>query len=206
LAAGFHPEVEQSRQRCRQSSRSPGLDSLIEPVRNRLPSAALVAGALSLGRSFSSLAASAAISRRALTIAKISVYAPNMTASGINFADTQQCACSAARRKSRELTRFYEHSMRGSGLRAAQFTLLATLIQTGPMPATRLADFLGLDRTTLTRNLRPLHRDGHVTIEDGADRRVHKVSITAKGAEAAERAYPAWRRAQDAALARPWMG
>jgi hypothetical protein len=45
LAAGFHPEVEQSRQRCRQSSRSPGLDSLIEPVRNRLPSAALVAGA-----------------------------------------------------------------------------------------------------------------------------------------------------------------
>jgi DNA-binding MarR family transcriptional regulator len=87
-----------------------------------------------------------------------------MTASGINFADTQQCACSAARRKSRELTRFYEHSMRGSGLRAAQFTLLATLIQTGPMPATRLADFLGLDRTTLTRNLRPLHRDGHVTI------------------------------------------
>lgn len=129
-----------------------------------------------------------------------------MTANGINFADTRQCACSAARRKSRELTRFYEHSMRGSGLRAAQFTLLATLIQTGPMPATRLADFLGLDRTTLTRNLRPLHRDGHVTIEDGADRRVHKVGVTAKGVEAAERAYPAWRRAQDAALARPWVG
>jgi len=126
-----------------------------------------------------------------------------MTASGINFAETRQCACSAARRKSRELTRFYEHSMRGTGLRAAQFTLLATLIQTGPTPTTRLADFLGLDRTTLTRNLRPLHRDGHVTIEDGADRRVHKVGITAKGAEAAERAYPAWRRAQDAALAKP---
>ena len=98
-----------------------------------------------------------------------------MTANAINFADTRQCACSAARRKSRELTRFYERAMRGSGLRAAQFTLLATLIQTGPTPTTRLADFLGLDRTTLTRNLRPLHREGHVTIEDGADRRVHKV-------------------------------
>jgi DNA-binding MarR family transcriptional regulator len=99
--------------------------------------------------------------------------------------------------------RFYERAMRGSGLRASQFTLLATLIQTGPMPATRLADFLGLDRTTLTRNLRPLHRDGLVTIEDGADRRVHKTAITAQGAEAARRAYPAWRKAQDAALARP---
>jgi DNA-binding MarR family transcriptional regulator len=129
-----------------------------------------------------------------------------MTASAIDFADTRQCACSAARRKSRELTRFYEQSMRGSGLRASQFTLLATLIQTGPMPATRLADFLGLERTTLTRNLRPLHRDGLVIIEDGADRRVHKIAITAKGVAAAERAFPAWRRAQDAALARPSGG
>ena len=129
-----------------------------------------------------------------------------MASDKINFAETRQCACSAARRKSRELTRFYERAMRGTGLRAAQFTLLATLIQTGQTPTTRLADFLGLDRTTLTRNLRPLHRDGHVTIEEGADRRVHKVGITAKGVEAAECAYPAWRRAQDAALAKPWAG
>jgi DNA-binding MarR family transcriptional regulator len=125
-----------------------------------------------------------------------------VTTSEIDFAETRQCACSAARRKSRELTRFYEWAMRGSGLRASQFTLLATLIQTGPMPATRLAGFLGLDRTTLTRNLRPLHRDGLVTIEDGADRRVHKAAITAKGEEAARRAYPVWRKAQDAAMAR----
>ena len=92
--------------------------------------------------------------------------------------------------------------MRGSGLRGTQFTLLATVIQTGPIPATRLADFLGLDRTTLTRNLGPLVRDGHVTITDGADRRVHKVAITAKGAEAARAAFPFWRKAQAAALAR----
>jgi DNA-binding MarR family transcriptional regulator len=125
-----------------------------------------------------------------------------MTADAIDFADTRQCACSAARRRSRELTRFYERTMRGSGLRASQFTLLATLIQTGPTPATRLADFLGLERTTLTRNLRPLLRDGFVVVEEGADRRVHKVAITAKGQEAARRAFPAWRKAQDAALAR----
>jgi DNA-binding MarR family transcriptional regulator len=125
-----------------------------------------------------------------------------MASDEIDFAETRQCACSAARRKSRELTRFYEHSMRGSGLRAAQFTLLATLIQTGPMPATRLADFLGLDRTTLTRNLRPLVRDGLVIVEEGADRRVHHAAITAKGEEAARNAFPSWRKAQDAALTR----
>ena len=120
----------------------------------------------------------------------------------IDFAETRQCACSAARRRSRELTRVYELAMRGSGLRGTQFTLLATVIQTGPIPTTRLADFLGLDRTTLTRNLGPLIRDGHVTITDSADRRVHKVAITAKGAEAARAAYPFWRKAQDATLGR----
>jgi DNA-binding MarR family transcriptional regulator len=125
-----------------------------------------------------------------------------MDSDAIDFAACRDCACSAARRKSRELTRFYERAMRGSGLRASQFTLLSTLIQTGPMPATRLADFLGLERTTLTRNLRPLARDGLVVIEEGVDRRVHEVAIAAKGEEAARRAFPAWRKAQEAALAR----
>jgi DNA-binding MarR family transcriptional regulator len=136
----------------------------------------------------------------------VRVYAREMDSGAIDFAETRQCVCSAARRRSRELTRFYERAMRGSGLRGPQFTLLATLIQTGPTPTTRLADFLGLERTTLTRNLRPLVRNGHVTIEDGADRRVHKVAVTAKGVEAAERAYPAWRKAQDAALAMSAVG
>jgi DNA-binding MarR family transcriptional regulator len=125
-----------------------------------------------------------------------------MTATAIDFVACRQCACSAARRRSRELTRFYDRAMRGSGLRASQFNLLATLIQTGPVPATRLADFLGLDRTTLTRNLRPLVRDGLIIVEEGADRRVHNAAITAKGEEAARNAFPSWRKAQDAALAR----
>lgn len=86
-------------------------------------------------------------------------------------------------------------------MRGAQFTLLATLVQTGPIPTTRLADLQGLERTTLTRNLRPLVRDGLVRIDEGHDRRVHKVAITPAGEEAARRAFPFWRKAQDAALA-----
>ncbi len=82
-----------------------------------------------------------------------------------------------------------------------QFTLLATLVQTGPLPTTRLADFLGLERTTLTRNLGPLIRDGYVRIDEGEDRRVRKVAITPAGKEAARRAFPFWKKAQDAALA-----
>jgi len=96
--------------------------------------------------------------------------------------------------------------MRGAGVRGTQFTLLAMLIQTGPIPTTRLAELQGLERTTLTRNLRPLLRDGFVRVEEGEDRRVHKVAITPAGEEAARRAFPLWKKAQDAALANPSSG
>ena len=119
----------------------------------------------------------------------------------VDFVATRQCLCTAARRRSRDLTRIFEKAMRGSGVRGTQFTLLATLVQTGPIPTTRLAEFQGLERTTLTRNLSRLVRDGFVQIQEGEDRRVREVAITPAGEEAARRAYPFWKKAQDAALA-----
>jgi DNA-binding MarR family transcriptional regulator len=130
-----------------------------------------------------------------------SVYTPSMESEEVDFVACRQCVCTAARRQSRELTRAFEKAMRGSGVRGTQFTLLATLVQTGPIPTTRLADFQGLERTTLTRNLGLLVRDGLVRIDEGEDRRVRKVAITPAGEEAARRAYPFWKKAQDAALA-----
>ena len=124
-----------------------------------------------------------------------------MESEEVNFVACRQCVCTAARRQSRELTRAFEKAMRGSGVRGTQFTLLATLVQTGPLPTTRLADFQGLERTTLTRNLARLVRDGFVRIDEGEDRRVRKVAITPAGEEAARRAYPFWKKVQDAALA-----
>jgi DNA-binding MarR family transcriptional regulator len=118
----------------------------------------------------------------------------------IDFVACRQCVCTSARRRSRELSRAFEKAMRGSGVRITQFNLLATLVQTGPLPTTRLADFLGLERTTLTRNLRPLIRDGLVRVDEGEDRRVRKTAITSAGEEAARHAFPFWRKAQDAAL------
>ena len=137
----------------------------------------------------------------ALDVGNNSVYARKMESEQVDFVATRQCVCTAARRRSRDLTRAFEKAMRGSGVRGTQFTLLATLVQTGPIPTTRLADFQGLERTTLTRNLALLVRDGLVRIAEGEDRRVRKVAITPAGEEAARRAFPFWKKAQDAALA-----
>jgi len=129
------------------------------------------------------------------------VYTRNMEREEVDFVACRQCLCTAARRRSRDLTRAFEKAMRGSGVRGTQFTLLATLVQTGPIPTTRLAEFQGLERTTLTRNLSRLVRDGFVQIHEGEDRRVRKAAITPAGEGAARRAFPFWKKAQAAALA-----
>lgn len=95
------------------------------------------------------------------------------------------------------MTQHYETSLRGSGLRATQFTVLSTLAQTGPMPISKLAQFLGMERTTLTRNLVPLERRGLVeTVGGDSDARIRRVAITSAGEDAARHSLPAWKKAQ----------
>ncbi|WP_215861363.1 MarR family winged helix-turn-helix transcriptional regulator [Acidithiobacillus ferriphilus] len=94
------------------------------------------------------------------------------------------------------MTQHYEASFRGTGLRATQFTLLATLAQTGPLPLSALATMLGLERTTLTRNLGPLEKKGYVSSVADSDQRVRRIAITKKGEAAALAALDAWKQAQ----------
>jgi DNA-binding MarR family transcriptional regulator len=122
-----------------------------------------------------------------------------MTNDPIDFRLCRDCVCSAVRRSARAITHHYDEALRGSGLRITQFTILAALVQTGPMAMTRLAAFLSLERTTLTRNLKPLLRDALVELRAQKDGRVRKIAITAKGEAAARDAFPFWKGAQDSA-------
>jgi DNA-binding MarR family transcriptional regulator len=106
------------------------------------------------------------------------------------------CACKNLRRAARAVTQLYDEALRPSGLRITQFTLLVAVAMGEPVPITRLADALSLDRTTLARDLKPLTGRGLVEITAGADRRMRVVRLTGQGREALGRAYPLWRRAQ----------
>jgi DNA-binding MarR family transcriptional regulator len=112
------------------------------------------------------------------------------------FRDCAGCVCAGIRRAARAVTQHYNRRMRTTGLRGTQFSVLSVLIRRGPMPVTRLAGHLGLERTTLTRNLRPMAAKGWIAIEDSDDRRVRTVAITEAGRAMARAALPAWREAQ----------
>jgi len=93
------------------------------------------------------------------------------------------------------VTQHYEKHFRGSGLRATQFTILATLAQTGPLSISKLSDQLGLDRTTLSRNLRLIEDKGWIAALGDDDQRVRKMALTPKGIKKASAALVFWKRA-----------
>jgi len=94
------------------------------------------------------------------------------------------------------VTQTYDAALKPAGMKATQFTLLATLNGLGTLPLTQLAKALGMERTTLTRNLKPLANQGWVAIEEQDDRRVRHIVLTEAGAKALEAARPHWQRAQ----------
>jgi DNA-binding MarR family transcriptional regulator len=113
-----------------------------------------------------------------------------------NLSECAGCACFAVRRAARAITQHYDRSLRPTGLRATQFTLLTVLSLGGPQPLGRVANRLGMERTTLTRNLKPLVAEGLVTSGHEGDRRVRAIAITGKGQRRAVAAIPYWRAAQ----------
>jgi DNA-binding MarR family transcriptional regulator len=109
---------------------------------------------------------------------------------------SSHCVCFNVRRAARAITQAYDRTLAPSGLRATQVTLLVALARAGAVPFTRLAGILGMDRTTFTRNVAPLKRDGLLTMRRGPDRRVKLVAITTSGRNALAAAIPLWEQAQ----------
>lgn len=111
------------------------------------------------------------------------------------------CVCFNLRKATRLVTQLYDGVLRPSGLRTTQFTVLVAVSLGGSIPMSTLADLLGMDRTTLTRNLKSLRELGLVASAAGADRRSRLISLTGSGQAALASALPLWREAQHRATA-----
>jgi DNA-binding MarR family transcriptional regulator len=107
-----------------------------------------------------------------------------------------QCVCFNLRKAARAVTQVYDATLAPSGVRVTQFTVLVALSLSEQLSLSQIAERLVMDRTTLTRNLRPLERDGLVRIERGPDRRERYMRLTAAGRKRLDRTMPLWRRAQ----------
>lgn len=106
------------------------------------------------------------------------------------------CLCFSTRRTARALTQAFDKALAPSGLTVSQFSVLSVIGLAAPIAMRRLAAWLGMDRTTLTRALRPLERDGLVQMVEGKDRRERRMALTQAGKERLKAAMPHWQKAQ----------
>ncbi|WP_225204945.1 MarR family winged helix-turn-helix transcriptional regulator [Novosphingobium huizhouense] len=129
--------------------------------------------------------------------------------------DKQPCVATTVRKANRALTRLYESALAEHGLSLAQYSLLDTLARAKALPLARLAERELLDRSSLTRALVPLERDGLVTVVDGPARS-RVASLTDAGATRIKAARKSWTVTQATIIARigpqnwaalaPWLG
>ncbi len=110
------------------------------------------------------------------------------------------CACFNTRKVARLLGQLYDRALEPSGLKNTQFAALAVAVEHAGISITELSKEMEIERTTLTRNLQLLARDGLVRIEAGVDGRSKTVVVTAKGRRRLADAMPLWTAAQEQVL------
>jgi DNA-binding MarR family transcriptional regulator len=105
------------------------------------------------------------------------------------------CTCFALRKLTRTVTRLYDQHLAAANLKTTQYSLLKWAANE-PLPIAELAARMSIERTTLTRNLKPLIDAGWIELKPGTDSRQRIVTITAAGRETVKAAKKAWRQAQ----------
>ena len=118
----------------------------------------------------------------------------------LDMTAVDNCVCFNLRWVTRAVTQFYDAEMRRHGIRPTQATILLALNAKENWSMAELSDRLGMDRTTLVRNLRPLQRDGLAQAVGGGRGNRVELAITAKGRKQIEKFTPAWKSAQRAAV------
>jgi DNA-binding MarR family transcriptional regulator len=117
--------------------------------------------------------------------------------SGAERSASSGCTCLRLRKASRRVSQIYDRCLEPLGLTVTQFSLLGYLHGFDGISIGALAAKLVMDPTTLTRNVRPLVRQGLVELAaDPSDQRSRCLHLTTAGNKAYQRAKPAWTRAQ----------
>jgi DNA-binding MarR family transcriptional regulator len=108
-----------------------------------------------------------------------------------------QCTCFRLRKLARLVSQRYDRELARVGININQYSILRRA-SVRPRALGDLARELGMDRTTLSRDVKPLIAAGWVELASGEDARQRMVKVTANGKRLLARAQPIWRQAQDA--------
>ena len=108
----------------------------------------------------------------------------------------EPCLALYLRKANRVVTQIYDHTMSHHGIKVTQFSILRAVSYLGETTNRTLQEALVLDQTTLSRNLKPLLRDGYLQAREGSDRREKLIELTDAGKTLFKEARKDWRKCQ----------
>jgi len=107
------------------------------------------------------------------------------------------CKCFRLRQASRVVTQFYDKKLKTCGIKITQLNILSSLASGKSLSMTELSENLFIDRTTLTRSLEILNRQGLIEKVKSQDARQRKVKLTNIGFETLDKTIPLWLEAEE---------
>ncbi len=110
-----------------------------------------------------------------------------------------RCYCTALRKASRRISQLYDAQLASDDLKITQRAILAQIGRSEPTTVGTLAAALVMDSGALAHTLKPLERDGLVTITvDESDRRNRLITLTRRGRAKLADSDARWKSAQQA--------
>ena len=101
----------------------------------------------------------------------------------------------------RIITKLYDEALRPTGLTTSQMNILMVVAKYGEASPHQVGDWLHMEKSTLSRNLRRLEQNGWLTIQRLKTGRTHTLKLTPKGSRALQKGLPLWESAQREAQA-----
>lgn len=103
------------------------------------------------------------------------------------------CYCTSLRRSAAAISDFYDDALKPAGLTVAQYYLLVNLSRLEAVNITHWAEYVGLDRSTMVRNIKVLQ--GHDLIET-VEGHGKTFTLSPEGRRVLALATPLWENAQ----------
>jgi len=110
---------------------------------------------------------------------------------------TIPCVCMRVRRAANALTAYYDKALAELDITTPKFSILINVMQLEHPTMSQLSKVIHLEKSTLTRNIALLEKEGYVTTERGKDKREVYINLTEKGAQKVEECYPQWLGVQE---------
>ena len=112
-----------------------------------------------------------------------------------------ECLAFRVRLLNRTITGIYDDALRPLGLTAGQLNVLVAVAKLGPLSPGEVARKLNMEKSTVSRNIERMQRNGWLTVSPDDSGRKQSLALAPKGSQLLKKSLPLWKEAQSRAAA-----